>query len=124
MVLNGQRLNWSNIKANVPQSSILGHSFFLVYINGLPKSLTTNTKLSANDTSLFSVVHDSTALSVSFNNDLLKISQWAYQWKMIFNPDVSKQAQGVVFSRKAIAANHETVYFNNVPVYISKNILV
>ena len=35
---------------------------------------------------------------------------------MIFNPDVSKQAQEVVFSRKAVTTNHGTVYFNNDPV--------
>ena len=35
---------------------------------------------------------------------------------MVFNSDVWKQAQQVVFSCKAIAANPETVYFNNDPV--------
>ena len=40
---------------------------------------------------------------------------------MIFNPDPSKQAQEVVFSRKSNAGNHGTVYFNNVPV-IKENI--
>ena len=35
---------------------------------------------------------------------------------MIFNPDASKQAQDIVFSRKVNASNHETVYLNNVPV--------
>ena len=35
---------------------------------------------------------------------------------MIFNPDVSKHAQEVVFSRKAVTTNHATVYFNNDPV--------
>ena len=35
---------------------------------------------------------------------------------MIFNPDVSKQAQELVFSRKGITTNHATVYFNNDPV--------
>ena len=34
----------------------------------------------------------------------------------LFNPDASKQAQEIVFSRKANASNQETVYFNNVPV--------
>ena len=43
-----------------------------------------------------------------------------YQWKMILNPDISKQVEDVVFSRKAITINHATVYFNNVPV-IRKN---
>ena len=35
---------------------------------------------------------------------------------MIFNRDVSKQAQGFVFPRKIIATKHATVYFNNCPV--------
>ena len=35
---------------------------------------------------------------------------------MTFNPDVSKQAQELVFSRKGITTNHATVYFNNDPV--------
>ena len=116
MVLNDQCSNWSKIKAGVPQGSILEPLLFLVYINELPEGLTTNVKLFADDTSLFSVVHDSTLSSVSLNNDLLKISQWAYQWKMTFNPDVSKQAQEVVFSSKGITTNHATVYFNNNPV--------
>ena len=36
----------------------------------------------------------------NLNNDLVKINRWAYQCKMSFNPDPSKQAQGVIFSRK------------------------
>ena len=35
---------------------------------------------------------------------------------MTFNPDVSKQAEEVIFSRKGITINHATVYFNNDPV--------
>ena len=116
VVLNGQCPNWPKIKAGVLQGSILGPLLFLVYINDLPEGLTTNAQLFADDTSLFLVVHDSMLSSVSLNNDLLKNSQWACQWKIIFNPDVSKQAQEVIFSRKGITTNHATVYFNNDPV--------
>ena len=116
VVLNGQSSKWSHIKAGVPQESILGPLLFLVYINDLPEGLTTSDKLFADDTSLFSVLHDFAASTAFLNDDLLKISRWAYQWKMIFNPDASKQAQEIVFSRKANASNHATVYFNNVPV--------
>ena len=35
---------------------------------------------------------------------------------MIFNSNASKQSQEIVFSRKANANNHGTVYFNNLPV--------
>ena len=40
---------------------------------------------------------------------------------MILNPDASKQAQEIVFSRKANASNNGIVYFNNVAV-IRENI--
>ena len=92
------------IKAGVPHGSILGPLFFLVYINDLPEGLTIFAKLFADD---FSVLHDSASPSVSLNNDLLKISQWAYQWKMIFRP------KRFFFSCKGITTNHATVYFNN-----------
>ena len=64
----------------------------------------------------FAVIHDSPASSAFHNDDLLKISRWAYQWKMILMPDASKQDQNIVFSCKLNASNHETIYFNNVPV--------
>ena len=116
VVLNGQCSNWPKSKAGVLQGSTLGPLLFLVYIKDLPEDLATNAKPIADDTSRFSVVHDSMLSSVSVDNDLLKISQWACQWKMIFNPDVSKQAQEVIFFRKGITTNHATVYFNNDPV--------
>ena len=47
------------------------------------------------------------------NNDLNKIKNWAIQWKMNFNPDPSKQAQEVIFSRKLQKTNHNQVYFNH-----------
>ena len=115
MVLNGQSSKWSHIKAEVPQGSILGPLLFLVYINDLPESLTTSAKLFADDTSLFSVVHDSAASTAFLNDELLKISRWSYQCKII-NLDASKQAQEIVFSRKVNASNYASVYFNNVPV--------
>ena len=74
VVFNGQSSNWPHIKVGVPQSPVLGPLLFSVYINDLPKGLTTNAKLFADDTLLFSVVHDYAASSASFNNDLMKIS--------------------------------------------------
>ena len=49
-------------------------------------------------------------------NDLKRISEWAYQWKMMFNPDLTKQAQEVIFSRKTVKPFHPHVFFNEVPV--------
>ena len=117
VVLKGQLSKWSSIKAEVPQGSILGPLFFLVYIHDLPNGLLSNPKLFTDDTSIFSVVKDHLNFSNKLNEDLSKISQWAYQWKMSFNIDVSKQAQEVIFSRKKNIGNHIAVFFHNLPIY-------
>ena len=41
---------------------------------------------------------------------------WTYQWKKSFNPDISKHAQEVIFSRKAVKASNPAVFFNDIPV--------
>ena len=42
-----------------------------------------------------------------------KISNWAFQLKVIFNPDASKQAQEVIFSRKIKKNTHSSLVFKN-----------
>ena len=101
-VLNGQSSSWGDISAGVPQGSILGPLFFLVYINDLTADLKCNVKLFADDTSLFTVVEDSNTAVNDMNHDLELISQWAYDWKMSFNPDPQKQAVELVFSKKKL----------------------
>ena len=49
-------------------------------------------------------------------DDLDKITIWANQWKMKFNPDVTKQAIEVIFSSKYNKGNHPPLSFNGIPV--------
>ena len=77
-MLNGQSSTWLPIIAGVPQGSILGPLFFLIYINDLSKNLSSITKLFADDTSIFSVVHDVDLSAKQLNDDLNKISEWAF----------------------------------------------
>ena len=115
-VLNGQSSNWADISAGVPQGSILGPLFFLVYINDLAIGLRCNVKLFADDTSLFTVVEDSNTAASDMNHDLDLISQWAHTWRMSFNPDPQKQAVELTFSRKKIEIDHPVILFNDIPV--------
>ena len=110
---------WLDVNAGVPQGSVLGPLLFLIYINDLPDNLVCRTKLFADDTSIFSTVYESTSSSVNLNKDLSTIKNWAFQWKMAFNPDPNKQATEVIFSRKRKPVNHPILYFNNSPVTVA-----
>ena len=81
----------------MPQGLILGPLLFLIYINNPSEDLTANVKLFADDTSLFSIVCNTNTSTTNLNNDLNKIKNWAFQWKMNFNPDPSIQALEVIF---------------------------
>ena len=51
----------------------------------------------------------------------MKINNWAFQWKMRFNPDPNKQVQEVIFSRKINKIDHPLLYFNQKLVESSSN---
>ena len=105
--------SWQNIYAGVPQRSVLGPLLFLFYINDLPDGLTSMCKIFADDTSLFSKVNDKSNSNSQLNPDLLKISKWAFQWKMSFNPDPNKQVIEVCFSNKCNKGNYPPFHFNS-----------
>ena len=87
----------------------------------LLEGLNSEVKLCANDTCLFSIVNCVTTSASTLNSDLLKIQNWAYQWKMSFNPDRTKQAQEIIFSRKKNATTHPPLFFNNSEIKLSSN---
>ena len=115
-MLNGQTSECLPVKAGVPQGSVLGSLLFLVYINDLSENIESTVKLFADDAFLLSVVHNKTSAEV-LNRDLQKISEWEHKWKMSFNPDISKQAHKVIFSRKQAKSVHPDLVLNNMPIH-------
>ena len=102
VVLNGQCFSWFDTRAGAPQGSILGALLFLIYINDLSNDITTKFKLFTDGTSLFSAVHDIDTSANDPNHDLEKISELAFQWKIKFNLDPTKQTQEIIFSKKKL----------------------
>ena len=56
---------------------------------------------------------DSISASVTLNEDLNLMSNWAYTWKMSLDPDPSKQAKEITFSKKRSNTQLSVLFFNN-----------
>ena len=84
----------------MPQGSILGPLFFLVYINDLTADLKCNVKLFADDKSLFTVAREANEAAKHMNHDLKLITQWANDWRLSFNPDPRQQAVELLFIKE------------------------
>ena len=52
-------------------------------------------------------------MTSELTSDLTRKKQSAFQWKMIFYPDLNKQGQEVIFSRKLNKVCHPPLRFNN-----------
>ena len=70
VVLNGQHSSWDKVTVGVPQGSMLGPLLFLIYMNDLPTDLSSNCKLFADDTSLFSVLNNIHISANTLSQDL------------------------------------------------------
>ena len=121
VVLNGLSSEWKEIEFGVPQGSIFGPLLFLISIDDLENDIISQVKFFADDTMIFSIVHDPISSAAELNRDLQLISDWAYQWKMAFNHDPNKQAVELVFSQKKMGQIHPHIYFDNVEVKKSRN---
>ena len=100
VVLNGSSSEYCDINAGVPQGSVLGPLLFLIYINDFEYNLKSKVNFFADDTMLYSIVLSPNVSAANLNHDLNLVNSWAYQWKMSFNPDPTKQATETLFSCK------------------------
>ena len=100
VVLHGTVSDWRSINAGVPHGSVLGPLHFLVYINDLTDNISSEMRLFADDSSLFTRVEEVNETHEKLIKDLQTVTDWAYQWKMFFNPDITKQAIEIIFFRQ------------------------
>ena len=56
---------------------------------------------------------DSISATVTLNEDLNLISNWAYAWKISFNPDPRNKQKKITFSKKRCNTQLPALIFNN-----------
>ena len=78
---------------------------------------TTYVKLFSDNTSLFSVVNNASVSASSLNNDLVKIRDWTFNWKMSFNQILPKNRKRLFFSKIIIII----IILNNFTNWASHN---
>ena len=113
-VLNVQTSSLTNVPVGSLQGSIYSTSIInLTLYKWFIRYLTSNTKHVADDTRLFSVVHDANTSVKELSDDLKKVKDQSFQWKISFSANQSKQAQKVLFSLKSKKLIHQQLVFNN-----------
>ena len=113
VVLPGGYLEWRPIKAGVPQGSILGPLLFILYINDIVHEIHSNIRLFADDTSLYIIVDFPDSAAQILNLDLDRISKWAKDWLVSYNPE---KTESLLFTRKINRVIHPTLYLSDVPI--------
>ena len=113
VVINGIESDWIYINAGVPQGSILGPLFFLVFINDIVVEVNCSIKLFADDTTIYVIIENVTAAGELLNLNLDKVHKWSEKWLVNFNP---QKTQSLLISRKTHPVNHPPLQMNNIPV--------
>ena len=105
MVINGEKSSNLLLQAGVPQGSVLGPLLFVLYINDITEEIHSNARLYADDTCIFSNHKDPDTAAYDQEQELDRISQWAQNWLVTFNPT---KTVDLTFSRKRfIYAPHQ-----------------
>ena len=87
VLLDSQCSEWTTVTSGVPQWSILG--LFLVYVNDISTNMSSETRLFADDCTLFRNVSCKQDC-ISLQNDLTKIFSWSQTWQLSLNISISK----------------------------------
>ena len=91
VVLDGKSSQEYPVNAGVPQGSILGPTFFLLYINDLPDDVICDITLYADDTALYSKCDQASdlwqqlELAFELESNLQDTVDWGKIWVVVFN---------------------------------------
>ena len=125
VLINGTKSEYRDIKAGVPQRSILGPLLFIYYINDIPMSQNVSRSLFADDTSLYTASWSPKLTLHRLQSATNQTLEFFDKWKLSVNIE---KTELVVFTRKNFNHQNRKVVFpdfiicNNVikPVTVAK----
>ncbi len=85
VTLEGTLSSPASVTSGVPQGTVLGPLLFLLFINDLPSTVSSTTRLFADDCLMYRVIK-TTDDQKAFANDLEALSKWQDLWQLRFNP--------------------------------------
>ena len=86
VIVKGEVSDWLTVTSGMPQGSLLGPLFFIIYINDLPGVISGDSSIAlyADDCKLYRVINSPEDIA-SLQDDLDKISDWCKESKMKVN---------------------------------------
>jgi hypothetical protein len=108
-VVMGENIGeWKDILSGVPQGSVLGPLFFVIYLNDLLQILTIQSKVYADDTKLISI-HKNDQHNFILQGELNLLYRWTVDWLLFLNEDKCK----VIYLGTKEQLQHKHDYFIN-----------
>lgn len=123
--------DWCDIHSGVPQGSVLGPIFFVIFINDLPSRVKNSIcKLYADDNKLISEIKD-LADCLKMQEDIDELVKWSEEWLLGFNTEkckimhIGKKNPNFVYEMKSNGqklALETTILERDLGVMISSNL--
>jgi hypothetical protein len=106
------------LKAGVPQGSVLGPLLFLIFINDVADNMTGFGRLFADDTYIGHMGHNEENLHTLISTDLEYLNAWSYRWLVKFNHN---KTHIMIFSTRHLENNSVTyTIMSNSLIYIQR----
>ena len=84
VILRNGASSWRDVISGVPQGTILGPMFFLLFVNDMPDVVSSTAKMFADDTKLYRNIYSANDCK-DLQEDLNALSAWSHHWLLRLN---------------------------------------